>query len=176
MISVQYIQRLLKKSGFNPGPIDGEWGPLTQAQCDAYQRSRAIFVPLWLVYAERELGVHEIAGRKHNPRIVWYHSFTSLQASDDETPWCSAFVNAMMKLAGEMGTNSAAAISWKQWGRGLRAFQYGCVCVFTRPGGNHVAFGLWEDDEGIFCLGGNQSDSVCISRQQKSRLIAMRTS
>jgi len=34
---IKNLQRTLKASGFDPGPIDGEWGPKTEA---AYQRSQ----------------------------------------------------------------------------------------------------------------------------------------
>jgi peptidoglycan hydrolase-like protein with peptidoglycan-binding domain len=32
---IKNLQRTLKSSGFDPGPIDGEWGPKTEA---AYQQ------------------------------------------------------------------------------------------------------------------------------------------
>lgn len=175
-MNISDIQRQLKNAGFNPGGIDGGWGPLTQAAVDSCMRTRGDDPPPWLIVAERELGVHEIAGPKNNQRIIEYHRHTSLKASADEVPWCSAFANFCMNQAGIKGTNSAAAISWATWGRKLIKFKYGCVCVFSRTGGNHVTFGVWEDPGSgdLYCLGGNQSDSVCVSRQARSRLLGFR--
>ena len=71
----------------------------------------------WMNIANGEKGQAEIKGSKHNPRIVEYHQSTLLKASDDEEPWCSSFVNWVMRQTGYQGTNSARAISWKTWGK-----------------------------------------------------------
>ena len=71
----------------------------------------------WMDIARNELGQNEIAGSRDNPRIVDYHGSTSLNASDDETPWCASFVNWVMEQAGIEGTDSAAAMSWADWGQ-----------------------------------------------------------
>ena len=41
----------------------------------------------WFDIARDELGTDEIPGPVHNERILEYHSTTTLNASDDETPW-----------------------------------------------------------------------------------------
>ncbi len=43
--------------------------------------------------AKTQLGVKEISGGSHNKKIVEYHQSCTLQANDDETSWCSSFVN-----------------------------------------------------------------------------------
>lgn len=50
-------------------------------------------LPEHLKIAMKELGVRELAGSKHNPRIIEYHKATSLKATQDEVSWCSSFVN-----------------------------------------------------------------------------------
>lgn len=50
--------------------------------------------------ARAEIGVQEIAGVKHNERILQYHQATTLKAEADEVPWCSAFVNWCVIIAG----------------------------------------------------------------------------
>jgi uncharacterized protein (TIGR02594 family) len=50
--------------------------------------------------AQTQRGVKEIAGIKHNPKIIEYHQACILQANDDETPWCSSFVNWCYIIAG----------------------------------------------------------------------------
>lgn len=89
----------------------------------------------WMKIALGELGVHEYGkiGR-HNARIVEYHGETSLKATADETPWCSAFVNWAMVQAGFKGTNSALAASWlnRKGGIRLKDDRYGAVTVIKR--------------------------------------------
>ena len=134
----------------------------------------------WLAVAKKELSldVKEIKGSNNNPRIVAYHSTTSLSANDDETPWCSSFVNFCMKESGLDGTNSAEARSWENWGKELDNPIPGCVVVLDRPAGGvhagHVGFYLIEKDNKVHLLGGNQGNKVCIVPFEKNRIIAYR--
>jgi uncharacterized protein (TIGR02594 family) len=129
----------------------------------------------WMATATAELGVHEnsLAG-KHESRIVEYHSATSLKATDDETPWCSSFVNWVMKQSGYVGTNSALAKSWIDWGNEQINPREGSITIIQRIGkkndsttgsatGYHVAFLKSISENWISLLGGNQSDKVKIS-------------
>lgn len=124
--------------------------------------------------AKGEMGINEFPGKKHNKRVLEYHDTTSLDAPDDETPWCSSFVNWVVRKCGLKGTNSAAAKSWMKWGKELKKPVKGCIVVFSRKGGNHVAFYDHEDANYIYVLGGNQSNSVNISAYAKSRLLGYR--
>jgi uncharacterized protein (TIGR02594 family) len=126
----------------------------------------------WFEIAKREMerGVREIPGRVHNPRIVQYHKATTLRATTDETPWCSAFVNWCMKQAGIKGTRDARAISWLNWGQKLNSPRPGCLVVFN----HHVAFYHSTSRNRLQLLGGNQSDRVKISRYSKSSVRAYR--
>lgn len=130
--------------------------------------------PLELEIAEKEIGQHELVGGE-NSRIVEYHSTTTLKATEDEIPWCSSFVNWCMIKAGHKGTNSALAKSWLKWGQKLDRPTLGCVCIIKKKiveedkstgssTGYHVAFWLLQDAQYVHLLGGNQSDSVKISR------------
>lgn len=118
----------------------------------------------WLEIAIKEKGVKEVKGGE-NPRIIEYHSCTTLKATEDETPWCSAFMNWVMKEAGLPYTKSAAARSWLNWGTALGEPKEGCVVVLKRgaPPSAHVT--LWVNGEnGVFAgLGGNQGDMVKVS-------------
>lgn len=124
--------------------------------------------------AKGEMGVAEVPGKSHNKRVLAYHACTSLYATDDETPWCSSFINWVMKKIGEKGTNSAAAKSWMKWGVELKKPVPGCVVVFTRAGGGHVALFDHEDKDYVYTLGGNQGNRVNISAYPKSRLLGYR--
>ena len=130
---------------------------------------------------EATKGVSEILGAKaHNPRIIWYHGHTTLKATDDETPWCSAFLCAAAESCGFPSTRSAAAKSWidPKWkflevGDGA----VGDIAIFSRAGGNHVAFissPYKEGDKNVIVLGGNQKNMVCESKYPADRLIGIR--
>lgn len=136
--------------------------------------------PNWIIIAEGELGVKEIPGKENNPRIVEYHSTCTLKAGDDETSWCSAFVNWVFYKLGMGRTKSAAARSWLDWGITIDQPEYGCVAIFTRgnsPIYGHVGFYVGDDPNNkdkILVLGGNQGDEVCIKSFPKSMLLGYR--
>ncbi|MDB4950006.1 MAG: hypothetical protein JWM27_2655 [Gemmatimonadetes bacterium] len=131
----------------------------------------------WLVIARGEIGQTEIEGAKNNARIVEYHAATSLKASDDETPWCSAFVNWCMKQAGIKGSGEANARSWLSWGRAVSEPVRGCVVVLTRGGSTtsgHVGFYMGPNGDRIQVLGGNQSNSVKLSNYPTADILGYR--
>lgn len=122
----------------------------------------------WMTFANAEQGVEEKAGNIHNPRIIEYHSTTTLQATADETPWCSSFVNWCMKQAGITGTNLATAKSWIDWGNSS-ATQYGAVIVIYYQNaansslsstGYHVGFWVGDNGTAYRIFGGNQDNMV----------------
>ena len=133
-------------------------------------------MPPWLIEGLKDLGkgVAEIAGPEDNPDIVEAHSYTTLGAKDDETPWCSSTMCKWMERAGFPSTRSAAAASWGNWGRELNKGRLGCVVVMSRTGGNHVALYLDEDDAGVYCLGGNQGNRVSVCRFSWDRITHFR--
>jgi uncharacterized protein (TIGR02594 family) len=129
----------------------------------------------WMAIAAAELGVRgDTRPGQHTQRILEYHATTSLGARSDEIPWCSAFVNWVLKQAGCVGTNSAAAASWLKWGRELDSPRTGAITITKRRGadvangsssGFHVSF--YKSSEGgpyFSMLGGNQRNSVRVSR------------
>ncbi len=76
-----------------------------------------------------------------------------------------------MDVAGVASPKVAVrASSWGTWGRQLTAPRLGCVLVFTRAGGGHVGFYVGEDNTAYHVLGGNQGNSVSVTRLEKSRL------
>jgi uncharacterized protein (TIGR02594 family) len=134
--------------------------------------------PVWLAIARAEMArsVKEIAGDEHNQRIVLYHSFTTLKATEDEVPWCSSFVNFCFADCEISGTNSAAARSWLNWGMDILYPALGCVAILERGAtGGHVGFYLGTSDAGeTRLLAGNQSDRVCIQTFDPGRVLGYR--
>lgn len=170
--------------------VSGEVDAETYAALASKQSKPTIKVPVapstaaWMAIAEKELGQEEIAGSVHNPRIIAYHATTTLKATKDETPWCSSFVNWVMIQAGKKGTNSAAAISWQNWGKATPS-RTGAIVVLHNTStknsslsysGYHVAFLLKETATHYHVLGGNQRNKVKKSRYSKKswRLTACR--
>lgn len=149
--------------------------------------------PSWLAIAEVEMlaGVVEVAGSGDNPRIVEYHRTTTLPdhlAAEDETAWCSSFVNFCVQRAGYQGTRSARARSWLRWGVGVSIVEppLGAIAVMKRGGANqpgpevidaqgHVGFFVGFPEPGrVAFLGGNQSNAVNVSTYPAERLLGFR--
>lgn len=129
----------------------------------------------WYAIAKTQLGVTEIAGNKHTPKILEYHSATTLKATDDETPWCSSFVSWCLESSSTPSTKNAWARSYLNWGIKIDKPVEGCIVVFSRgTSSGHVAFYVGESANFIKCLGGNQSNTVCVNEYPKSRLLGYR--
>lgn len=133
----------------------------------------------WLTVAREEMkaGVAELVGAKHTARIVEYHGTTTLKATADEVPWCSAFANWCTLQTGIMGTRLANARSWLKWGKELKEPVLGCIVVLTRsadPASGHVAFFLREAAGKVYLLGGNQGNRISEAPYLKTRVLSYR--
>ncbi len=135
-------------------------------------------LPPWLNWWMRELAnnVKEVPGSPSAGRIIEYHSHTTLRATSDEIPWCSAAMCCAMHECGLSSTQSAAARSWLGFGIRLKSFQLGAIAIFERGApeslSGHVAIALSEDNGVVTCIGGNQSNAVAVAKYPKSKLIA----
>jgi len=132
--------------------------------------------PPWLAVALGEIGVREIAGPKHNPRIIEYHACTDLRATDDETPWCSSQENWVFQQVGIAGTGSAQARSWEKWGDETKP-RRGAVVVLkrgTKEWQGHVGTLLSWGDDYVELVSGNIDNGTRISRFPRSDVISMR--
>lgn len=124
---------------------------------------------LWMHIAQRLIGTAEVPGAAANPAILEMFRATGYKPRGDEDPWCSACVCHCLEKSGVRSTRSASAASYLTWGVPLAAPVYGCVAVIPRavaPRRYHVTFfsGWVGSDRAVFrALGGNQSNSVCVS-------------
>jgi uncharacterized protein (TIGR02594 family) len=130
--------------------------------------------------AKREIGVREIVGPKHNPRVLQYHQATRLKAATDETAWCAAFVCWCLEQAGFTSTRSAAASSYCTWGQPCDVRE-DAIVVFGKhdpdaKGTGHVAIvdHLDPDGEHVWVLGGNQQNAVNVARRRIADIVASR--
>ena len=132
--------------------------------------------PSWLVEARKHIGLSEVKGPRHQAEILqMWKDIKRGGIKDDETPWCAAFVGAMLERSGVRSTRFESAKSYLQWGRTLVDPVVGCVVVFSRDGGGHVGFAVGRDEQGnLLVLGGNQSDEVNIRAFPVSRVTGYR--
>jgi uncharacterized protein (TIGR02594 family) len=140
--------------------------------------------PAWMPIAKGEIGVRDIPGPSYNPRVLEYLDTTHLEANDDETSWCSAFVNWCFEQAGIPGTDNAAARSWLKFGSELPEPRPGCIVVLWRGDPKswkgHVGFFAgWEDGGRLRLFAGNQGggvdwDEVCYATFPKERILGFR--
>jgi uncharacterized protein (TIGR02594 family) len=137
--------------------------------------------PIWMREARRLMGITEVPGPKSNPVILgWAKLLGSWIANwyqDDDTPWCGLFVANVIAttLPSEpLPANPLGALEWNKFGRELKIPEPGAVLTFERPGGGHVGFYVGEDATHLHVLGGNQANSVNITRIERGRLRAVR--
>lgn len=130
----------------------------------------------WLQEAQKFIGLKETKGPQHTPEIVqFWKDIRRGGIKNDETPWCAAFVGAMLERAGVPSSRFESARSYESWGVALKVPVQGCVVVFSRDGGGHVGFVVGQDKAGnLLVLGGNQSDAVNVKAFQRARVTAYR--
>lgn len=134
--------------------------------------------PLWLVKAFTYLNIDEKPGPASNPEIVaFYQDAGAPTIKDDATPWCAAFVGAILERSNIQSTKSLLARSYLKWGIPLDEPKTGAIAVFKRgtsTTNGHVGFVISHNNQEIFILGGNQSDAVNITPYNKSQLLGLR--
>lgn len=172
------VSEFQKKKGLNgSGVIGPKTLELLELEVAASSNTGDLRERIWKT-AYAELGVREIPGPQHNPRILEYHATTG-GFGDDETAWCSSFVEWCLRQNGQRGTGSAAARSWMNYGVQTTHPKRGDIVVFWRVARNswqgHVAFYSHETATHIHVLGGNQSNSVNIQAYSKNQLLGYRT-
>jgi len=130
----------------------------------------------WIKEARKHIGLKEIKGAKHNQQIVdFWKAIKRGGIKDDETPWCAAFVGAMLEGVGIVSSRFESARSYLDWGVKLNNPVYGCIVVFSRDGGGHVGFVVGKNASGdLLVLGGNQGDAVNIRAFPVSRVTGYR--
>jgi uncharacterized protein (TIGR02594 family) len=132
--------------------------------------------PVWLTVARRDIGLAEIPGKQHAPRIVTWLKQLGAWWSDDETPWCGVALAAWMRESGiALPKHWYRAKAWLDWGTALNVPVLGCVVVFERTGGGHVGLVVGYDrTNNLLVLGGNQNNRVSIAAFSRARVAGYR--
>lgn len=139
----------------------------------AYDWLKNETAPKILVEAVKHIGIKEIVGSKHNPIILDWAKALKLSAiyTNDEIPWCGLFVAYCAHAQGlQVVERPLWALNWAKYGTEVSEPMLGDVLTFKRDGGGHVGIYVGEDDKYYHVLGGNQSNSVSVTRIAKSRL------
>lgn len=128
----------------------------------------------WIVEAEQFIGLKEVVGPKHNPKIQEWLKELGAWWSDDETPWCGVFVAYCIHKAGfTLPQYWMRAKEWANWGVRLEKPVPGCIAVLERQGGGHVFFVTGITSGGfIVGLGGNQGNAVSVTKFDPTRVVA----
>ena len=142
-----------------------------------YEHINVVFPPKMIRVGMELIGTKEKIGESSNPIILEWADECDISYSDDSIPWCGLFMAVVAKRSGWDVVNSPLwAKSWANFGQHVADgdAMFGDILVFTRNGGGHVGLYVAEDETAFHVLGGNQSDSVNITRISKDRLFAVR--
>ncbi|REG45849.1 TIGR02594 family protein [Paracoccus versutus] len=148
--------------GNPPGP---EWPP----------RIALDYFP-WMQIALLKMGLHE------RRDIIELSKFLVADGRTLGDPsrnlWCGDFVQTCIAIAipeAPVPVNPYASREWMKFGQAVEPC-FGSILVFWRKsvsgGEGHVGFYYSEDSESFHVLGGNQGDSVSISKVHKSRFLS----
>lgn len=125
-----------------------------------------------------QIGQKEIEGKSNNPTIVNYAKECGFEwVNDDETPWCSIFMNWVTLKSGYERTNKANARSWLDVGLPILMPETGDIVIFKRGNSEwkgHVAIFMSFDGNYAWVLGGNQSNQVKVSKYNLEDVLGYR--
>ena len=138
--------------------------------------------------AQRFSGIKEVGGEVSNPSILAMLRLDAKWPKGDEVPWCSAFANYVAWLLRLPRSKSLRARSWLTVGTPVSeedAKPGFDVVILKRGTGKqpgpevinapgHVGFFAGWDRGTVILLGGNQGDSVKLSRYAKGRILGIR--
>jgi uncharacterized protein (TIGR02594 family) len=133
--------------------------------------------------AVKTFGVKEYPGSRDNPRILSWAREVGKSGSwynRDSIPWCGLWMAVIAQRANKTVVHEyLRAQAWLKFGRRRNGpALLGDVLVFERgrpgSGKGHVGLYVGETEHYYYVLGGNQEDSVMVSRLEKRRLLQAR--
>lgn len=163
--------------------VDGVVGPQTRrALFGAADISEPINDPAipWFQEARRLIGVREVVGPGNQPKIIDWATKTGIDYKSDDIPWCGLFVAHCISstlLEEPLPANPLGARNWMKFGAPGK-LAAGAILVFWRGKKEgwqgHAGFYAGQDSAAYHVLGGNQGDSVSITRIRRDRLLDIR--
>lgn len=124
-------------------------------------------------------GTEAIPGAQSNPAVVeYFREAQHPEVSQDDIPWCAAFINAVLQRCGLPQTGSLLARSFLDIGVPVDNPEMGDILIFHRgapdSGLGHVGMYIAQQGNTLFVLGGNQSNKVDIAPFDSANLIGIR--
>jgi uncharacterized protein (TIGR02594 family) len=135
-------------------------------------------VPPWMVIAQSYIGIHEGDGLHSNPKVIKFfiEAGHAEVKNDHTTPWCAAFVGAVLAEAHLPTTGTLWALDYAKYGQRIPTNHPVVGAIGTKHragGGGHVFFVAGFDKSWIYALGGNQGDKVCIEKIARAELFSL---
>ena len=131
-----------------------------------------------IAFRELILHVSEIPGPDANDRILDYFKATSLEPyKGDETAWCAAGINWVLKVDGIAGTNLANARSFQNWGVEISPRRGAIVPLWRispEDWRGHVGILLDWDHTYVSLLAGNHGKVWSVKRFKRERVLSFR--
>lgn len=132
-----------------------------------------------LIIALQEFGIAFVAGEKNNPRVLeYFHSCGQDWVTNDDTPWCAAFLNFVLKKAGMENSGRLNARSFLEIGEEIKKPQIGDVVILWRGSKEgalgHCGIFISEIENTIYILGGNEDGAVKIKGFSNTNLLGYR--
>lgn len=141
------------------------------------------------IHASSFIGVKEILGDDNNPEIMeFFRSSGHTWVNSEETPWCSAAMNAWCREMGMPSTGSLRARSWLDVKsndkyrvvtiNSIEDLLLGDLLILWRGKRNgsqgHITLNASLHGGRLNALGGNQSNKVCVKAYPKYRFLSGR--
>lgn len=140
-------------------------------------------LPRTIQEALKFYGETEIPGARNNPKIMAMVAEINAKYPgrvkgyvNDDIAWCSLFATYVLMKAGKaiVKVNPLWSRNYTTYATESEAPSLGDVLVFSRGSGGHIGFYVGEDSTCFHVLGGNQANSVNITRINKNRLLSCR--
>lgn len=132
----------------------------------------------WIVEGKKVFGLHEV--RDNSALKAWLRSDGPTLGDPAALPWCGDYCETAIKnslpsepFTGALRENPYWARNWQIFGVETEPV-YGAIVVLSRGSGGHVGFLVGQDATTVYLLGGNQGNTVNISRMDKARVLAYR--
>ena len=132
--------------------------------------------PRYIEEAELLLGEKEIKGKLANEKIKeLYADAGHPTVVSDEVPWCAAYVGACLVRANKPSTGTLLARDYLNYGKSLgkkpKVHSIGIMRRGTSSWEGHVGFVTDFNDSHVWLLGGNQRDSVNVTKYPRSQFL-----
>lgn len=132
-----------------------------------------------VILALKYIGVRAFPGSNSNPTVMsMFTKSGHIEVTNDETPWCSAFLKAITNDLKIKLNVTLAARSWLNVGVKVEKPSLGDIVILWRESPTswkgHVGIYISESEDNIFLLGGNQSNEVNVARFPKNNVLGYR--